>query len=573
MKLPGGDKRRDRMARLSFVNELRARCLVSRDERRIGYSNNRLYYLYGTDGSFDNSDPDNEQGPPPGNKIYSHLQQLVSFLYAQDTTKFSVEPGVGAEKAWLDKVGVLGDYVQELWHAGNSDIYFGTGVLWSLVYGTMLLKPLWRRNGIYPYLVHPGNFGVLREDVMPGLNRQEAFVECYYLTKSQLEAELAQHPYRERILKQVNTATSPPPALSPMSMDRIMMSSTDPLNVGSGSGVIDWMSGASTQYVPRVREDIVELYELYVWDTEKGDYHVFTMADPDICIYDRPISRMFLPNQEPYIQICPNPHPDYWWGISEVERLKPLQTFRNQRMAQITHLLDLQAHPPSTSVGFPNDLSEVQYVLDSPNGFLNQPDPAGVGGQVKADRVKIELPQNLWVEIEKIDEMFDEMSGMTPITQGKGESGVRSSNHANQLARIGSSRPKQRALIIEDQLEDAATLYLKIGQRYDDKRMRDEKGELFVPDQFLQGCVVKVDAHTSSPIFSEDQQTIAFALLKNKVIDRESLLDLITVPGKKLLREKLKTKIEPAEAQAAQQQEKLQLITGKKPHAGKKDAA
>jgi hypothetical protein len=504
-------------------------------------------------------------GPPPGNKIYSHLQQLVSFLYAQDTTRFSVEPGVGAEKEWMHKVPILGQYIQELWHSSNSDIFFGTGVLWSLVYGTMLLKPLWRRNGIYPYLVHPGNFGVLREDVIAGLSRQEAFVECYCMTKSQLESELVDHPYRKRILDQVNVTTGVPSPLQTSSMDRIVMSAIDPLNAGSGSGVIDWMSGASQAYLPRVREDIVELYELYVWDTDANDYHVFTMVDPDIPLYDRPISRMFLANQEPYIQICPTPHPDYWWGVSEVERLKPLQTFRNQRMAQILHLLDMQAHPPSTIQGFPSDLQELQYVLDTPNGLLNQPDQDAQKAQ--ATRIKIELPENLWLEVEKIDAMFDEMSGLTNITQGKGESGVRSNSHANQLAKIGSSRPKQRALIIEDQLEDCATLYLKIAQRYDDKRMKDEKGELFVPAQFLEGCIVKVDAHTSSPIFNDDTQKLLFDLLKVKAIDRESLLDQLTIPHKQLLLQRLKEIIQPQEQAAAKKQQELEMATGKKPKA------
>ena len=561
MKIPGGDKRADRIRRLTFVEDLKRRCLVSRDERRSDYAGLRLMYLYGTDGGVENSDIDTDLGPPPGNKIYPHLQQLKSFLYSQETTRFSVEPGVGAAVQYMDKVPRLGQYVNEQWHAGNSDIYFGVAVEWALVYGSFLLKPLWRRNGIYPYLVHPHNFGVLREDTIAGLSRQEAFVECYVLTRSQLENSLEDHPNKAKILKAVSVSHGPQTEAQPM-LSRIILSATDPLSGGSGAGQVDWMANLGSQYIPRVEEEMVEMYELYAFDDELKDYRVFTIADPGVVIFDRPLERLGVAHMEPYIQICPNPTPDYWWGIAEVERLTPLQQLRNQRMAQIQHLLDMQAHPPSAITDFPGEQQEIQYALDTPNGILNNPDSSGK--QPKADRVRIELPENLWHEITEIDKMFEEMSGLTPITQGRGETGVRSQTHASQLARIGSSRPKERALIIEDQLEIAASLYLKILQKYDDTILRDENGEKFLPDQFVDGCVVKVDAHSSSPIFVEDMQQLAFALKKAGVITGERLLDLVNVPMRDLLKHELKTKIEPAQQKQHDEEMKLRLIEGHK---------
>jgi hypothetical protein len=49
--------------------------------------------------------------------------------------------------------------------------------------------------------------------------------------------------------------------------------------------------------------------------------------------------------------------------------------------------------------------------------------------------------------------MFEEASGIVNVLQGKGETGVRSSGHASQLARLGSSRARKRALVVEDALE------------------------------------------------------------------------------------------------------------------------
>jgi len=149
--------------------------------------------------------------------------------------------------------------------------------------------------------------------------------------------------------------------------------------------------------------------------------------------------------------------------------------------------------------------------------------------------------------------MFEEASGIVNVLQGKGEAGVRSSGHASQLARLGSSRAKKRALIVEDSLEKLATLYLKCMQKYDNTHFTDMEGRKFIAEQFTSDYVVKVDAHSNSPIFMEDQRQLAFNLLKAGAIDKESLLDLLEPPMKQLLKDRLK-KMEAKQAQQAQQQ-------------------
>ncbi len=567
MKVPNGDKKRDRHARLTFVEDLQRKCLVSREERRQYYASNRLFYLYGTDGSFENEDIETGLGPPPGNKIYPHIDQLTAFLYSQDTTRFAVEIDINVDKRYLEYASPLSQLVNNEWHRSNTDIMYGLALTWAMVYGSTFIKPIWRRNGIWPHIVLPHNFGVLREDV-PMLSRQEAFVHCYSMTKSQLRNELADHPHVERIMDQVQARSDIADQRTP-GLDRILMSSQDPLTAGAGSGVIDWLSTITAQYQPRVAEEMIELFELYVWDDSLGEttakggrngaWRVFTIADPNVVIFDRPAERFFLRYQEPFVQVCPNWSPDYFWGVSEVERLAPLQKWRNQRMAQIQHLMELHAHPPTKMAGFPGEPSEVQYVMDTPYGLLNQPDPAGIGGQVTAERVEIALPNDLFADINMIDGLFEEMSGITNVMSGKGEQGVRSQGHASQLARLGSSRAKKRALIIEDSLEALATLYLKLMQKYDDARLMTDKGEPYIAEQFTDSYRVTVDAHTNSPIFAEDHTSLAFELLKGKAITRERLLELVQVPMRQLLIRDLKEVIEPSEAKAAEEAKQLEL--------------
>jgi hypothetical protein len=151
------------------------------------------------------------------------------------------------------------------------------------------------------------------------------------------------------------------------------------------------------------------------------------------------------------------------------------------------------------------------------------------------------------------------MSGMTNVLSGRGESGVRSSGHANQLAKLGSSRAKKRALVVEDSLEKSATLYAQMMQHYDDKaEYMDEDGVKFSANQFPDDYVVKVDAHSNSPIFMEDQEQKATELLKAKAITRERFIQLLHVPMEQLLIDDLRTKIEPQEKQQAEREAQQQ---------------
>ena len=289
------------------------------------------------------------------------------------------------------------------------------------------------------------------------------------------------------------------------------------------------------RYKARVAEDTVEMRELWLWNDESGDYQVVTTADPDIIIYDRAGESVFLKGEIPFIQVCPSPLYDYYWGQSEVGRLIFLQGMRNKRMGEIQELLTKQVNPPTALTGFSGILDEKNFALNRAGGLLSSDMP-----NAKAERLAPQMPNDLYETIREIDRMFEEASGIGNVLQGKGESGVRSAGHASQLARLGSSRAKKRALIIEDSLEKVATLYLKLMQVYDNTHFRDTQNKPFISEQFTNDFVVKVDAHSNSPIFTEDLRALAFNLFKAKAIDTESLLDLLEPPMKQELKDRLK---------------------------------
>jgi len=529
MRIPSNE-----LLREQFYRDLIEKCMVSLQERKGDYASLRSFFLFG-------SGPD--ESPTIFNKIYPHIDQLTSFLYSAETTRFSINVGASVPDQEQIKVPRLTLALNDEWLNSNADQVFSSALTWSLVFNSTFIKLVYN-NGIHPYMVEPASIGVLREDT-PYTDRQEALVQTYYITKSELYNRLYSHPKRESIVKRITTSVHSKTEDLPEGVDRIIMSQSNPTIYGNVNLDLSGMN----RYKARVAEETVKMHELWVWNDETEDYQCVTMADPDIFIYDRPGASMFLKGELPFVQICPNPQYDYYWGQSEVQRLVFLQQLRNNRMTEILDLLSKQVNPPTALTGFTGILDEKNFALNRAGGLLASDMP-----NAKAERLAPDMPSSLFEVIHEVDAMFSEASGISSVLQGKGESGVRSSGHASQLARLGSSRAKKRALIVEDSLEKVATLYLKLMQAYDKTHFKDDEGHQFIAEQFTKDYVVKVDAHSNSPIFTEDLRQLAFNLFKAKAIDTESLLDLLEPPMKQLLKDKLKKK-EQAAANQPQQQE------------------
>jgi hypothetical protein len=512
-----------------FYLDLIQKCLVSREERRPDYASLRSYYLFGNAPS---------ETPAIFNKIYPHIDQLTSFLYSAETTRFSINLGAAVNELEHRKIPVLTRALNDEWLNSNADQVFSQAVSWSLCYSSTFVK-LIINNGIHPYMVEPGTMGVLRED-SPYTDRQEAIVQSYYITRSELYSRLYNHPQRDAIVKRVS-ATQHERTEIANGVERIILSASNPTMYGN----VNLDLAGSNKYKATVSEETVEMIELWVWNDDIADYQVVTRADPDIIIYDRPGEQVFLKGELPFIQVCPNPLYDYYWGQSEVSRLIYLQQLRTKRLAEILDLLSKQVSPPTALIGFTGILDEKNFALNRAGGLLATDMP-----NAKVEKLAPTIPPDLFKELGQIDQMFEEVSGIGNVLQGKGEAGVRSSGHASQLARMGSSRAKKRALVIEDSLEKLATLYLKCMQTYDNTHFKDVEGLPFIAEQFTKDFVVKVDAHSNSPIFTEDLRQLAFNLFKAQAIDKESLLDLLEPPMKQLLKDRLK-KMEEKQAEKA----------------------
>ncbi|MEI6568287.1 MAG: hypothetical protein WCR20_16535, partial [Verrucomicrobiota bacterium] len=173
MKIPSGESRED------FYLDIINKCMVSKEERRGDYTTLRAYYLFG-------AGP--EAAPAYFNKIHPHLDQLTSFLYSAETTRFSIALGASVPTGEHKKTPSLTQALNDEWLNSNADQVFSTALTWALVYNTSFVKLVYK-NGIHPYMIEPSAIGVLREDT-PYTDRQEAIVQTYYITKSELYARL-----------------------------------------------------------------------------------------------------------------------------------------------------------------------------------------------------------------------------------------------------------------------------------------------------------------------------------------------------------------------------------------------
>lgn len=560
-------------ARHNFYTELAHQCSRSRKDRFEFYKVLRNYYLFGTA----------DASGCAYNKIASTIETRWSFMYAPAGARFALHLGSTADRNEIFKVPPLVHELNDQWRMGRTHLLFDIGGKWAHVFGCVLFKMLWDEGVARTYMVEPHQFGVLREDV-PELSDQEAFVHYYSMTKTQLESDLDGHPNKDRILEQVRMAGTSDDGehdFADSGLARLILASTVATSATGGAigGSVDGgIPNALTDYdySPQIEAELIDMMELYVWNDEIDDYQMVTMASPNIVVFDR--KQTGVSGVPPFVKLAPEANLyDYFWGASYVAKLTKLQDWRNRRTSQIDTLLSIQANPPMSFSGYSGMAEEKFAAFWSAGGMVSSPIPGA-----KAESLAPTMPANIFAEIDMIDKMFDDAAGIGHILQGKGEPGVRSKGQADLMARLGSARPKAAAVVVEEAAEDLATLILRgvqdnSKQRFvvdmagkrptgfwkklfpkKDEGTHDEGTQLiFTADQFTNDYEVKVDAHSSSPIFFEDRKIDANELFDRKAITRARLIDAYDPADKQILLEELKG-IEEKEAKeqqmAAQQQ-------------------
>ena len=562
MRLPGSKKKL-----APWAKDIIDRCRASADLRAQSARTFRTWRYAGS--------PDGAQAIL--NRLGHHIDRLASYLFSPNDLRYHMDFTHEYGKEVLDKAEVAARVLTREVERRDIDMTFGEGVDLALTYGSCIAKVLSTHDGTSCRLVMPWQFGVYREDITT-LNDQEAMVETNVITKHDLWRRIAHLPDAESMFKRATSYAKKRVGAeeSESFFHQVLLAGSPPLVQtdltlpAQPGGMVNVNSvGMGAVITPEMMDDLIVVHEMFVKNDATEDWTTVQMADPDIVI--APIFKaknMFVPEELPYSIIRPNNMTNYFFGISEMAGMLKLQHLLKDRLEDIKRLMSLQYDRMLAFKGGSN-MTEELYDQFRQAGWVNLEAGADV------EDLTPELPKEAFADIHEILKMMDEVSGFQNILSGQGEPGVRAGNHAETLLKTASPRLRDRALLVERQNADLAHKVFECMRTKDNTQYwtspDHEEGTEFMLSQIPEDYRIMVDSHSSSPIYQEDHKQIAEVLAKLGVIDGESLLDLLPVPMRDILKiryrdmqAKKEQKQEEAKAEIIQHPELAKALGGKK---------
>jgi hypothetical protein len=586
MIIPESDERKSEF--VSWVIDI---CMNSKKDRKDLYDRRNQFFLYG--------------GPNPDDVIYnrieSHLDLVASFLYSSDHAQFSLSAPLNSDDYLVKQYMSAQDtFNNDFRDAGMFD-FFGDAIIGSLVYDSMILKSGWSDVNDDPTckIIMPWQFGVFSEEITE-LESQPAFTHAYFIDYDNACQRLKRAGLSHLIdkLAVVNTPFESP---FPELLTRMIISSTGGENLGGDvAGSINPTYSARPTYHAKVDRPLVEFHEVTIWDDECEDYRVFFVIAPGIVISDskktikilkdakdksfapqreqqKPFYNTqcnpFFPREHPYTLVRPYNLYEYFWGKAHIESLIPLQEWSNERLEQIHDILEKQAYPPRVGSGFMGLSEEKMDAFGGADSYVIDQLP-----QAQIKELYPEMPPDIFSDYNSLGQLFIEASGLTEVIQGKGTSGVRSKDHAKQLASTGSGRIKKAAIRLESSLVRFGDLNFKLQMRNSeepiipDPKEDGKPGDPFYYANMDGDYTLRVAGHSHSPLFSDDTRELAAGLFKAQAIDQEWLIRLMNPPDKENLIHALRSR-QKKQAEAAMKRAQMGLPQpGAKPNGHAKGA-
>jgi hypothetical protein len=492
--------------------------------------------------------------------------------------------------------------IRQLCRQADADSLISQAVGSSLVKGLGLTKQGFAKD-LSAVLVPPEEFGVLRENHNKLDKNMEAFTHSMMITRYQFSRLITgrpdEHELRAKAHRYMRESPGGLPDTTGSAMS-IVVGGIYPLQAaGSGvnptRGIVDWMSQPKPDMDPKVEQELLEYRETWVWDDQRDDWATFSMIGDDIMVlgkyaisnalaYD-PVNHISAPSlqgEHPFNTFCANPIPGYFWGMSEIAKLVLLQEAINARIVGTNKMLRKQEEPAVKFTGATGVNQNVVSRLNKPGGYYSDTNP-----NAKVERDKIDIPQDLWASLREYERMFDELMGLPPVAKGMGDSGVRSAQHAETLVRMFSPRFKDRALLIERDVESFGALTLDLAKAHVDQKLvawapkdaagveaiedKDEAAMLqppapgLVPVYFTfadlpEGVSLTVDSHSSSPAFSQEAKGLAFDLLKVGAMSPSDLVEHVDAPDPAELQAAMMRR-DIAKAAAVEKEQQIKMMT------------
>jgi len=577
-----------------FVRETASHCMSSRQARM---NRGVFYQNYVDTGSADPATPGMY------NKLWVSLDDLESLLFSPVSLRFHIGdpdyPSVINEA----KGRAAAAHIRNQFRRCDADSMLSQAVNIGLVRGKGIIKQSFADSHMSTWLVQPEDFGVLRENHDKLDENMSAFNHTMLITRDQFLGLVKNHPDKNDLMRKIKNysrETSGGLTDTRGTAINIVVGGLYPLQAaGQGNnptrGLVDWMGRPQPQLDPAVEQSLIEINETWVWDDAREDWATFQIVGDDLLIMGKytiqnalafdPESQTSAPclkGAHPYSTFCPNPVPTYFWGASEVQRLVYLQEAINTRLVGTNKMLRMQEDPTTKFVGSTgvNQLALSKY--KKPGGYFVDSNP-----NAKIDKDRVEIPQDLWASLHEYERMFDEMMGLPPVAKGHGEKGVRSGAHADSLIRMFSPRFKDRALLIERDIERMAAMTLDLSRAHVAKKLvawipEAEAGaqNVAAPNENLlltppaKGLVpiyfqyedlpddvtLTVDEHSSSPAFATEAKQLVFDMLKTGMLSPIEAVEHLDVTGPEEIQAGImRRQIAQAEAQKEAEAAKLAM--------------
>lgn len=508
------------------ANEIRDYCMASASDRADFYHKCRHGFRYGS--------RDVEQSRH--NKIKPIIKQLASFLYAPECVTFW--PHFPADELeHLDKAEALSELMNDAWDDTGINLLAYSAVEEALICGSSFVTLLPERLtdggvALVARIVPADCVGVLREDVNE-MSLQQAIAWETYITRPELEPRLQFLPKRERdkVLYSLENTS-----IGHTESDRVFVANYAGITSGnSEQGLVMSRLGGGFHYNPYMATDLYKVTNLFVYDDNVGDWVWFLISGVNV-IGDMPLSRIGIHGMPPICQVQADMIPGYFFGYSQVDGLALLQDWQSKRMVQMDDLFEKILCPPKVGYGMGQVREAKVSAMNRARSFTSIPNPTA-----KVEELVPELPDIAFTMLETIDGMFLEAAEMQESQFGKSQPGLRSRDMQSQAMRVGASPTKVKAMVVEKSLQNLATLLLRYKSKFDPglypiyNDSGEFSGTFFRPGEVPDGVVMKVDGHSSSPLFMEDQSRMAELYFKAGAMDGDTLIQFTHPPRMELL--------------------------------------
>lgn len=533
--------------------------MASREDRRALCEKRRSYYNFGQNGD----------AKARHNILKAHIGLVSSMLYAPDGLTYSLAAPAAADDKEIERVTALQDtWNQDIQDDGLVDI-FAEAVTWSLVFDTMIIKQGWNdvTKQQFGTLIEPYSFGVFRES-LTDFAAQPALCQAYTIDYDEA-CERLKRAGRPQDIEKLTRASDDIDLGLPRVVSQLIVAATQGSGVsGPLQGSIDADYAPTPTYRAKETAPICPFYDVWVWDSDRGDYREFEVIGPNIVLTDSlktieavkqangskagrdyaSDTNFFLAKEHPFTPVTPYKMLLYFWGDSHCEDLIPLQDWASERLAQIADILDKQADPAKSFSGAMGIDDEKFGALGGAGTWVADAAPG-----FKVESLAPQMPEDLFREYDAIGGLFLEASGLTEVVAGKGTGGARGGKQGKQLQITGGGRIRRVATGLEKPLVRIGDLGLRLKAKNDDEAIKTPGGEEFVAAQIDHTYTMRVAGHSHSPLFTMETEEQATLLLKAKAADQEMYIRMLNTPFKNELLHSLR-KRQKAEAQKHQQE-------------------